>query len=167
MRSAKIHVSEALEETRSEDKKRKLIRFKAPKSEAGKRSISLPDIVVDVLRDLKRQVNERRLRLGMGKLPDDALIFPRQDGKPQSPKVFSSDWAAIAASIGHPEITFHALRHTHASHLIASGIDVVTIAHRLGHAKPTITLATYVHLFRKRDDKSSQAINDVVKALFR
>ena len=59
-------------------------------------------------------------------------------------------------------MTFHALRHTHASHLIDAGIDVVKISRRLGHATPAITLRVYAHLFRKRDDKSGEAINAAV-----
>ncbi len=57
------------------------------------------------------------------------------------------------------------LRHTHASHLIDAGIDVVKISRRLGHASPAITLRVYAHLFRKRDDKSSAAINTAVASL--
>jgi integrase len=68
------------------------------------------------------------------------------------------------ASIGLP-VTFHALRHTHASHLIDAGIDVVKISKRLGHASPLITLQVYAHLFRKRDDKSTAAINAAVALL--
>ena len=44
-------------------------------------------------------------------------------------------------------VTLHSLRHTHASQLIAAGMDVLTISCRLGHSKPTITLSTYGHLF--------------------
>jgi integrase len=36
---------------------------------------------------------------------------------------------------------------------------VVTVSKRLGHASPNITLQTYAHLFRKRDDKAAEAIN--------
>jgi len=46
-----------------------------------------------------------------------------------------------------PEMSFHALRHTHASALIAAGLDVVAISRRLG-------LNTYGHLL-KRDDRRS------------
>src|SRR5262249_928425 len=46
-----------------------------------------------------------------------------------------------------PEITFHGLRHTHASQLIAGNVDIVTISKRLGHAKPSVTLAIYAHMF--------------------
>jgi len=58
-----------------------------------------------------------------------------------------------------PEITFHALRHTHASQLIDAGVDIVTISKRLGHAKPSVTLAIYAHLFRTDDSKAANAIN--------
>jgi integrase len=57
-----------------------------------------------------------------------------------------------------PDVTFHALRHTHASQLIDAGVDIVTISKRLGHSKPDITLRVYSHLFRN-DDKAAEAIN--------
>ena len=37
---------------------------------------------------------------------------------------------------------FHALRHSHASALIAAGIDIVTVSRRLGHGSPAITLGS-------------------------
>jgi len=55
----------------------------------------------------------------------------------------------------------HALRHTHASALIAGGIDVVTVSRRLGHSNPTITLGVYAHLFRETDS-SAAAIEKVL-----
>jgi integrase len=148
-----LRVEEALEETKAHG-----IRFKKPKTKNSARDVSLPDIVVEALRELRRNQLELRIALGLGRLPDDALIFPRLDGRPQSPRAFSKDWTDVAKSIGLP-VTFHALRHTHASHLIDAGIDIVKISRRLGHASPTITLGIYAHLFRKRDDKSTAAIN--------
>jgi integrase len=153
-----ISVKEALEETDA-------IRFKAPKSAAGKRDIMMPDVVLDTLRALRKQEQERRLALGLGKLTDDLLIFTRLDGSPQSPLTLSKEWRKAATSAGLSGISFHALRHTHASALIDAGIDVVKISKRLGHANPTITLTIYAHLFAKREDKSAQAINEAVAAL--
>jgi integrase len=57
------------------------------------------------------------------------------------------------------DISFHALRHTHASYLIDLGIDVVTISKRLGHSSPAVTLQIYAHLFRKDDSKAAAAID--------
>lgn len=82
------------------------------------------------------------LSLGPGKLPDDALLFPAPLSEaPLSPRNFSKRWEDAAAAIGVAGVTFHALRHTHASQLIDAGIDVVKISKRLGHASPNITAA--------------------------
>ena len=127
--------------------------------------LALPDIVIDVLREHRRQHLQTRLALGLGKITTDTLLFSRIDGGPCSPNSFSKDWAKQAAGIGLAEITFHALRHTHASHLIDAGVDVVRISKRLGHSSPTVTLDTYAHLFARREDESATAINDAVAAL--
>jgi integrase len=149
-----VEVREALEETKAFG-----VRFKAPKSKAGRRDVTLPDILVDVLREHRKTTLELRLQLGLGKLPPDALLFANLEGQPQRPSNVSSDWGDFAQRIGIPEITFHALRHTHASQLIAQGVDIVTISRRLGHAKPNITLATYAHMFHTDDSKAAAAIN--------
>jgi integrase len=44
-------------------------------------------------------------------------------------------------------VTFHVLRHTFASILIAQGRDPVFVSRQLGHANPAITLKVYAHLF--------------------
>ena len=55
-------------------------------------------------------------------------------------------------------VTVHSLRHTHASQLIAGGMDVLTISRRLGHGSPTITLATYGHMFRNTDSRAAEIL---------
>jgi integrase len=57
-----------------------------------------------------------------------------------------------------PAISLHALRHTHASQLIAAGMDPVAISRRLGHASPTITPNVYGHLFGNSDDRAAEII---------
>jgi integrase len=153
-----INVREALEHTKVHG-----IRFKSPKSKAGRRDITLPDLLIDLLREYRREQLELRLKLGAGRLPDDALLFGDIDGDPPSPNALSAAWSDFAERVGMPEVTFHALRHTHASQLIDAGVDIVTISKRLGHAKPDITLRIYAHLFRKDDGKAAGAINAAFK----
>jgi integrase len=156
-----IMVRASLEETQAQG-----LRFKEPKSDAGQRDIALPDIVVEALREHRRQQLQTRLQLGLGKITSDALLFARLDGGPCSPNTFSKDWAKRATGIGLSQITFHALRHTHASHLIDRGVDIVRISKRLGHSSPTVTLDTYAHIIARHEDKSAAAINDAVASLF-
>src|SRR5262245_43722975 len=95
-----IQVREALEDTKQHG-----IRFKAPKSKAGRRDITLPDILVDALREHRKAQLELRMKLGMGKLPKDALLFADLEGAPLSRNAISSDWGDYAASLGIPEVT--------------------------------------------------------------
>ncbi|MCA6102773.1 tyrosine-type recombinase/integrase [Bradyrhizobium australafricanum] len=153
-------ICESLEETRKHG-----IRVKKPKTKAGRRHVSLPEIVVDALREHRRAQLELRMKLGLGKLSDDDFVFADIDGNPRGPRAFSSEWADCAASIGMPDVVFHALRHTHASQLIDAGVDIVTISKRLGHANPNITLKVYAHLFRNKDEKAADAINTALANL--
>jgi integrase len=47
----------------------------------------------------------------------------------------------------------------HTSQLIAGNVDIVTISKRLGHSKPSITLAIYAHMFHTDDSKAAAVIN--------
>lgn len=152
-----IQVREALEYTKAHG-----IRFKSPKSKAGRRDITLPAILIDVLREHRKAQLELRLRLAAGRLQDNDLLFADIDGGPLSPNAVSAAWSDYAKAIGMPEVTFHALRHTHASQLIDANVDIVTISKRLGHAKPDITLRVYAHLFKKDDGKAAAAINAIL-----
>jgi integrase len=62
-------------------------------------------------------------------------------------------------TIVQPAPTFHALRHSHASALIAQGWDIEEVSVRLGHASVATTQRIYVHAFdaaRRSDDRRSR-----------
>jgi integrase len=135
------------------------IRFKAPKTKAGVRSISLADDTVAVLRDHRRQQLEFRLALGLGKAPDNnSLVFPLPGTeRPWGPDSFSAAWGDLNLSV-----SFHELRHTHASILIAKGVPITEIAHRLGHASAATTLSVYAHLYEQDGSRAVAAINEAL-----
>jgi integrase len=149
---AQVRVERSLEQTRAG------LRFKAPKTKHGRRSIALPSFVVTELRAHWKAQQEGRLALGLGKAPPESLVFARFDGEARSPNRFSQEWAETAKALGL-KVTFHALRHTHASQLIASGMDVLTISRRLGHGSPTVTLGVYGHLFTNSDERAAKALD--------
>ncbi len=151
--AATVRIERALEETKG------ATRMKLPKTAAGRRTISLPSFAVDALRDHRRQTLELRLKIGIGALPGDAPVFGDIEGNWPTPHGITKSWRRAVQSRGLPRITFHSLRHSHASALIAAGIDVVTVSRRLGHASPALTLSTYSHLFTNSDDKAAAAID--------
>ena len=63
---------------------------------------------------------------------------------------------------GLRHIRFHDLRHTHASALILSGVNVKTVQLRLGHSSAMMTLDTYSHLWPDSDDEATRAIEGFV-----
>jgi integrase len=146
-----VRVERSLEETKAG------LRFKEPKTKQGRRSITIPPSIVAELRAHRKDQQERRLAIGAGKASADALVFPAWNGSPRSPNALSKEWKAAMIE-AEMEVSLHALRHTHASSLIAAGVDVLTISRRLGHASPSITLDVYGHLFKNVDDRAAQAI---------
>jgi integrase len=109
--AGKVHVERSLEQTKTGG-----LRFKAPKTKRGRRTISIAPWAMGELRAHRRSQQERSLALGLGKVPDDALIFTTWNGEPRTPNALSKDWSETMAALGM-KITLHALRHTHASQL--------------------------------------------------
>jgi integrase len=146
---ALLRVEQSLEATKAG------LRFKPPKTKHGRRTITLPGAIVTMLRAKWAQQQEQRLALGLGRAPDEALVFSDVEGAPVHPDSVSSAWIRAMRSLKRTGITLHALRHTHASQLIAAGVDVMTVSRRLGHGSPVITLAVYGHLFSSSDDRAA------------
>ena len=64
-----------------------------------------------------------------------------------------------------PRVTFHNLRHTHASLLIANGVSIQSVAKRLGHADTTTTQKTYIHLLDEMREKDNKQIVNIMNGL--
>jgi integrase len=151
----KLRVARSIEKTKAG------LRIKGPKTTHGRRLIALPAAAVTILRQHRKTTLETRVALGAGRLPDEAFVFGTIDGQLRDPDRLTQDWKRFTAARGLPKVTLQALRHSHASALIAAGTDVVTVSRRLGHGSPTVTLGVYAHLFDKGDEGAAQAIDDI------
>jgi integrase len=154
-----VRIGRSLEQTKAG------LRFKDPKTRHGRRTISLPPSAARELEQHRRQQLELRLRLGMGRPERDALVFCNYDGSPIKPNNLSVTWNREIRRIdGVAPVTFHSLRHCHASALIRDGIDVVSVSKRLGHSSPVITLKVYAHLFGGgSEDRAAEAIERMLR----
>ena len=61
-------------------------------------------------------------------------------------------------------VTFHGLRHTHISHLLADGIDIKTVSERAGHASASITLDVYSHVLEEAQELAAQKVDAAMRA---
>jgi integrase len=155
--AATLRIERSLEQTRAG------LKFKTPKTKNSRRTISLPPTAVDALRKHRLQQLEMRVALGQGKPDADALVFSGIDGSPMPPNNLSRDWRRFVKARKLPNVSFHGLRHSHVSALIASGVDVLTISRRIGHASPVVTLRTYAHMFQQTDTAAANAIEAALK----
>ena len=60
-----------------------------------------------------------------------------------------------------PKITFHGLRHTHATMLIANGENVKVVSERLGHSDIRMTLNTYTHIVDDMNKNTAQLLDNM------
>lgn len=58
-------------------------------------------------------------------------------------------------------VTFHAIRHTHASILLSQGVQLLSVSKRLGHTDSTITLQTYAHVIKELEKEDNEKINAI------
>ena len=152
-----FRVERSLEETNAG------LRLKSPKTKSGRRNITLPSETAAMLRAYKIEQMRIRLVIGAGKLEPDTLVFTDVHGKPLKPHTVSRAWRRVVVAKKLPAVTFHALRHTHASVLINAGVDILTISRRLGHSKASVTLDVYGHLIGGADKAAADAIGKVLK----
>ena len=152
-----LRVERSVEETRAG------LRLKSPKTKRGRRNITLPPAAVTMLRAHKVKQMEQRLLLGQGAIKPDTQVFGTLEDRLLSPDNLSRDWGRARKARKLPDVSFHALRHTHASVLIAAGENILTISRRLGHDKPSVTLDTYGHLMTGSDATAAKAIEEVLK----
>jgi integrase len=133
------------------------LRFKSPKTRHGRRSVTISPWLVAELRAHRLRQQERRLSLGLGRVPNDALVFARWDGGTRTPHSLTQKFALAMAAL-KIDCTLHGLRHTHVSQLIAGGMDVLSVSRRIGHASPEITLRVYAHLFTNTDTRAAEIL---------
>jgi integrase len=110
------------------------------------RAVALPLFVADELSRHKVRQAEELLKLGI-RISGDCHIVAQEDGRPVQPNSVTHEFVRIlGAAADLPRVRFHDLRHSHATHLLASGIHPKIAQERLGHSSVGITLDLYSHV---------------------
>lgn len=120
------------------------VRYTEPKR-GRTRNVSLSASVVTELRTWRVKQAQEMLRLGV-RATNDTLICTTAAGEGIQPNSLTHEWQKAIARKPLPRIRFHDLRHTHATHMLASGVHVKVASERLGHSKIGITLDLYSHV---------------------
>lgn len=133
-----------------------------PKTDQSRRTIKIPDFIVNDLRRLRHDHRLEKIRYGVEGYTDGYVILDEY-GQPIGSDRIRQILRTFEKRSGFPDITMHGLRHTYASMLNNFGSDIVEISSQLGHANKSITLNVYTHLFEDASHVSGRIAADVDK----
>ena len=125
------------------------------KTYAGTRTITLPPSLAALLKERKRAAKTAWI------FPD--LLHPE---RPTAPDAAYQRMKLLLEQAGLPDIRFHDLRHTFATHALTSGVDVKTLSGILGHTRAAFTLDTYTHTTGDMQRQAAEIVGEFLTDIF-
>lgn len=138
--------------TVTKDRNNKIIIEEKPKTEAGVRTLTIPDNILPYVKEqMEIALNHK-----------DNLLFLNRNNNFVSETNANSQLKIRLVNWGlyEKDIATHALRHTYATRCIEAGIEAVVLSKLLGHSDVSVTLRTYVDVFREFQAKNTQKTDE-------
>lgn len=134
-----------------------------PKTKTSGRTIKLDETTVKLLK--KHRINQKEVVLMYKnyKAANDDIIFHQHDGRWLRTNVVREYFKEVCKRANVPVLSPHALRHSHAVHLLEAGANIKYVSERLGHASVKVTADTYLHITDKIEDDAISLYENYVK----
>jgi integrase len=133
--------------------------IKPPKTADSIRSVKLPGSIITELRS--HQVKQKEWRLAVGPAWNDLdLVCTCEDGSPINPDSLSAYFRDVMKRAGFDGITFHGLRHSHATILLGWNVHPKKVSERLGHSSTKLTMDTYSHVTPTMQDEVANLLDE-------
>src|SRR5215813_6092931 len=136
------------------------VREKEPKNGKG-RTIVLSGTEVEELRSHRVRQAQGLLALGI-RLTDDHHVVAREDGQPLQPRSLTHAFIKFVRRHGF-QIRLHDLRHSHATHMLASGVHPKIAQERLGHSSVSVTIDLYSHVLPGMQAEAVSKVDAVLR----
>lgn len=128
------------------------------KTDAGDRVVTLPPSMLRILHDaLWDDVMEAQEYSETWK--GDYWIVHSRHGARVNKDTPSKWFRKFADAHGFRGVTFHDLRHIHASFLLQHRVDLQSVSSRMGHSDPSVTLKVYADAMPARDQDAAAAMD--------
>jgi len=116
-----------------------------PKSKRGRRSVVIGPVLVNILLDHIKRIDEEKKRVK--DWDEQGWLFPNRKGRYIDPVNLSRrSFQSLIKKAGVPKIRFHDLRHTHFTDLLEAGVHLKVAGDRAGHSSVSITGDIYSHV---------------------
>lgn len=135
---------------------------KETKTETSDRTIKLPALAFEMLKEYRIWQQEQRLMMGDLWFSSNRL-FTQTEGHPIHPDSITGWFRDFITKTDLPKISIHSLRHTNITLLIAAGVPLRTVSYRAGHAQTSTTANIYSHAIRTADEMAAGALDDILK----
>jgi integrase len=135
--------------------------FLEPKTRNGRRKIILSKGTLIALHFHKER-QRFSISIAGERWQKHELIFPNSVGNPMDPSNLRKDFNRLMSDADLPKIRFHDLRHSAASLMLNNGIPVIVVSRILGHAKPSITLDLYGHLYHEMQGEAAKVMDKLI-----
>ena len=126
--------------------------IQTPKTKASNRKISLDDRTIQILKEWQLEQRKQLLMLGINAMNSEQLIFSNNANTFITNATVRGYIKQISKKAGIYQVTTHGFRHTHATLLFASGMDIKQVQARLGHSNVQTTLNIYTHALKEKND---------------
>lgn len=124
-----------------------------PKSKSSLRTIKIDNFTKKILKKHKINKSECMLMYMNYKAPiNPTIIFSNENGNYLRHSVVRDFFYVSCRRADVPILSPHALRHSHAVHLLESGVNIKYVSTRLGHSSISITADTYLHITNKIEE---------------
>jgi integrase len=128
------------------------------------RNIALDSMTSKALAQHRATAEVRAQACGT-RLRPDAFVFSREadSSAPWRPDSTSRAFTRLVRKNGGGDIRLHDLRHYVATRLLGAGVDVRTVAGRLGHRNASTTLNVYAHFLQEADEQAASILGAIMK----
>jgi integrase len=143
------------------------------KTEKSRRTLMLPNVCLEALKSHRKRQLEERLKAGANWV-DTGLVFATYQQKGESGKIGTGLHPRNVLRALHslldatepkiPKMRFHDLRHSAASLLIASGVELAEVSMLLGHSELRVTMDFYAHLQKQTAAKAAKRMDVLLTA---
>lgn len=119
--------------------------YEEPKADRSRRTLALPEQLVDALKAHRTLQAAERLHAG-SEWEEHGLVFAQVTGRPIDKKGDWKAWKAVLAKAELRDVRLHDGRHTAATLLLSAGVHPRVVMELLGHSQMRTTTDTYSHV---------------------